>query len=141
MAAAQTSSADVQTYNRALTNLQITSTKLNDKGPELLCGISTGRARPIVPPDFRRSVFEAVHNLSHPGVKATVKLVSEKFVWHGYDVKLAPGLKNVTNVNHQKFKNILVHPSKHLPCQKRDFHISTLTLLAHFLSPVVTDTS
>ncbi|GFO11984.1 Pol polyprotein [Plakobranchus ocellatus] len=83
MAAAQTSSADVQAYNKALTNLQITSTKLNDQGPELLCDISTGRARPIVPPDFRRSVFEAVHNLSHPGVKATVKLVSEKFVWHG----------------------------------------------------------
>ncbi|GFO19642.1 Pol polyprotein [Plakobranchus ocellatus] len=83
MAAAQTSSADVQAYNTALTNLQITSTKLNDQGPELLCDISTGRARPIVPPDFRRSVFEAVHNLLHPGVKATVKPVSDKFVWHG----------------------------------------------------------
>ncbi|GFO33744.1 Pol polyprotein [Plakobranchus ocellatus] len=83
MAAAQTSSADVQAYNKALTNLQITSTKLNDQGPELLCDISTGRARPIVPPDFIRSVFEAVHNVSHPGVKVTVKLVSEKFVWHG----------------------------------------------------------
>ncbi|GFN84857.1 Pol polyprotein [Plakobranchus ocellatus] len=78
MAAAQTSSADVQAYNTALTNLQITSTKLNNHGPELLCDISPGRARPIVPPDFRRSVFEAVHNLSHSGVKATVKL-SEKF--------------------------------------------------------------
>ncbi|GFO20785.1 Pol polyprotein [Plakobranchus ocellatus] len=83
MAAVQTSSAEVQAYNTALTNLQITITKLNDQGPELLCDISTGRARPIVPPDFRRSVFEAVHDLSHPGVKATVKLVSEKFVWHG----------------------------------------------------------
>ena len=83
MAMAQTSSADVQAYNTALTNLQITSAKLQDKGPEILCDISTGRARPIDPPDFRRSVFEAVHNLSHPGVKATVRLVSEKFIWHG----------------------------------------------------------
>ena len=83
MAMAQTSSADVQAYNTALTNSQITSTKLQDKGPELLCDISTGRARAIVPPDFRRSVFEAVHNLSHPGAKATVRLVSEQFIWHG----------------------------------------------------------
>ncbi|GFO41227.1 Pol polyprotein [Plakobranchus ocellatus] len=81
-AAVQTSSTDLQAYNTALTNLQITSTKLNDQGPELLCHISTGRAHPIVPPDFRRSVFEAVHNLSHPGIKATVKLVSEKFILH-----------------------------------------------------------
>ena len=42
---AQTSSADVQAYNTALTNLQITSTKLQDKRSELLCDISTGQAR------------------------------------------------------------------------------------------------
>ena len=56
-------------------------------------------------------------------------------------VKLAPGLKSVTNVNHQKFKNILVCPSKHLPCQKRDVRILISTSLARFLSPVVSDTS
>ncbi|KAK3797416.1 hypothetical protein RRG08_035863 [Elysia crispata] len=42
-----------------------------------------GRPRPIVPPDFRRTVFDVVHNLSHSGVKATVKIISDKFVWHG----------------------------------------------------------
>ncbi|KAK3780503.1 hypothetical protein RRG08_012459 [Elysia crispata] len=31
----------------------------------------------------RRTVFDVVHNISHPGVKATVKMVSDKFVWHG----------------------------------------------------------
>ncbi|GFO45268.1 Pol polyprotein [Plakobranchus ocellatus] len=83
MAAAQTSSVDVQAYNTVLSNLQITSTKLNDQGSKLLCNISTCPARPIVPPDFRHPISEAVHNLSYPWVKATVKLVSEKFVWHG----------------------------------------------------------
>ena len=142
MAMAQTSSADVQAYNTALTNLQITSGKLQDKGPELLCDISTGRARAIVPPDFRPFVFETVHNISHPGVKATDRLVSEKDSYGmAYGVKLAPGLKSVTNVNHQKFKNILVCPSKHLPCQKRDFRILISTSLARFLSPVISDIS
>ncbi|XP_012934556.1 uncharacterized protein LOC106011014 [Aplysia californica] len=37
----------------------------------------------IIPFEFRRQVFESVHNLARPGVKATVKLISEKFVWHG----------------------------------------------------------
>lgn len=83
MAAAQHSSADIQANKTALTTLQIIKTKLSDQGPELLCDVSTGRPRPIVPPDFRRAVFEAIHNLSHPGVKATVKLVAERFVWHG----------------------------------------------------------
>lgn len=83
MAAAQTSSANIQAYKTALTNLQITRTRLTDQGPELLCDVSTGRPRPIVPPEFRRPVFDVIHNLSHPGVKATVKLIAEKFVWHG----------------------------------------------------------
>ena len=28
-------------------------------------------------------MFEAIHNLAHPGRKSTVKLVANKFVWHG----------------------------------------------------------
>lgn len=83
LAAAQQSSADVQAYTTAFTSLKVVKTNLSDEGPELLCDISTGRARPIIPPEFRRQVFESVHNLAHPGVKATVKLIAEKFVWHG----------------------------------------------------------
>ncbi|GFR68547.1 Pol polyprotein [Elysia marginata] len=95
MAVAQTSSADIQAYNTALTNLQITSTKLQEQGPELLCHISTGKAWLIDPPDFRRSVFEAVHNLSHPGPPSD--LFRKNSYGMAKNVKLAPGLKSVTN--------------------------------------------
>ena len=54
-----------------------------DSGPVLLCDISTGVARPIVPETHRRQVFNVIHNLAHPGRKTTQKLISEKFVWHG----------------------------------------------------------
>ncbi|KAK3793955.1 hypothetical protein RRG08_023050 [Elysia crispata] len=83
MARAQAASIDLQAYKTAFTCLEITNTKLNDQGPELVCDVSKGRPRPIVPPDFRRAVFDVVHNLSHPGVKARVKMVSNKFVCHG----------------------------------------------------------
>ena len=80
MARAQSASLDVQAYKTAVTSLEIINTKVSDQGPELLCDISTGSPRPIVPPDFKRSVFNTVHSLAHSGVKATVKLISEKFV-------------------------------------------------------------
>ena len=51
--------------------------------PVLLCDISTGTPRPIVPQEFRRQVFDLIHGLAHPGRKSTQKLISEKFVWHG----------------------------------------------------------
>ena len=50
---------------------------------KILCDVSTGVSRPLVPAEMRREVFDLVHGLSHPGTKATVKLMTAKFVWHG----------------------------------------------------------
>ena len=39
------------------------------------------KPRPYVPADFRRQVFDSLHGLSHPGIKASAQLVSSRFVW------------------------------------------------------------
>nr|VZH94044.1 unnamed protein product [Spirometra erinaceieuropaei] len=46
----------------------------------ILCDVSTPFHRPFVPPSLRRKVFSSLHNLSHPGSRATDKLVSDRFV-------------------------------------------------------------
>ncbi|VDK50117.1 unnamed protein product [Dibothriocephalus latus] len=46
----------------------------------ILCDVSTASHHPFVPPSFRRTVFSSLHNLSHPGSRATDKLVSDRFV-------------------------------------------------------------
>ncbi|KAL0150514.1 hypothetical protein M9458_054107 [Cirrhinus mrigala] len=45
--------------------------------------IPRGHPRSVVPKQWRRAVFDKVHGLSHPGWKASHKLVSSKFAWHG----------------------------------------------------------
>ena len=52
-------------------------------GATHLCDVSQGRPRSWVPDPFRRTVFQAFHNLSNPGARATGHLVAEQFVWHG----------------------------------------------------------
>ncbi|GFT30200.1 putative gag-pol protein [Nephila pilipes] len=42
---------------------------------------STKKKRPYIPESFRKIVFNSVHNLAHPGIKATTKLLKSKFVW------------------------------------------------------------
>lgn len=42
---------------------------------------STSRIRPFVSEAHRRKIFDSLHYLSHPGIRATVRLVSERFVW------------------------------------------------------------
>jgi hypothetical protein len=49
----------------------------------IYCDTSAGRSRPYVPGPLRLQVFQSVHNLSHPGTKATAKLVAQRFVRPG----------------------------------------------------------
>ncbi|XP_064475833.1 uncharacterized protein LOC135389730 [Ornithodoros turicata] len=49
-------------------------------GP-VVCDISTGMQRPFFPQGLRRPIFAAFHGLSHPGFKATQRLVSARYVW------------------------------------------------------------
>lgn len=47
----------------------------------IYCEVSTNTPRPYVPSSFRRNIFEAIHNISHPGIRATRKMVTQKFFW------------------------------------------------------------
>lgn len=83
MADCQASDYDVQAYRTAITGLVIKDIPFYNDGTTLLCDVSTGRPRPVVPQPWRREVFDMIHNLSHPGIRASRKLVASKFVWHG----------------------------------------------------------
>ena len=52
-------------------------------GNVLLCDFSTGWPRPLLPPAFRAVAFAATHGLAHPGVRATKRLLSARWVWAG----------------------------------------------------------
>ena len=38
---------------------------------------------PVIPMEFRRCVFVAIHNLAHAGTKATRRLLTSRWVWKG----------------------------------------------------------
>lgn len=50
-------------------------------GKFIFCDIANNRIRPFLTENFRRIAFDSVHNLSHPGVRTTRKLVTERFYW------------------------------------------------------------
>uniref|UniRef100_A0AAQ4Q920 Gypsy retrotransposon integrase-like protein 1 n=1 Tax=Gasterosteus aculeatus aculeatus TaxID=481459 RepID=A0AAQ4Q920_GASAC len=83
MAADQTTDPDVHTLRTSTTGLRLEDVVFDEAKTTLVCDVSTGSPRPIVPPGWRRRVFDAIHGLSHPGSKASQRLVSAKFVWHG----------------------------------------------------------
>ena len=82
MAVSQRNDPDVQAYRTAITSLKLQDIEFGPNAVALLCDTSTGQPRPIVPVGWRRKVFDLVHNVSHPSIRATRQLMADKFVWH-----------------------------------------------------------
>lgn len=49
----------------------------------IYCQNLNGILRPFVPEHMRKEYFKKVHNLSHPGTKATAKLITSRYIWPG----------------------------------------------------------
>ena len=50
-------------------------------GHKIWCDTSTGVMRPLVPVSLRRLVFNSVHSLAHPGIRATRRMLTSRYVW------------------------------------------------------------
>lgn len=62
-------------------SLDIKQLSLPGSKIKVFCDTSTGRIRPFIPSECRSEVFNAMHQLAHPGIRATTKLIGERFVW------------------------------------------------------------
>ncbi|BHF84036.1 hypothetical protein SprV_0902718600 [Sparganum proliferum] len=73
----------------SVSGLQLKDVPLTTGSGTILCDVSTPFHRPFVPASMRRAVFQTLHGLSHPGIRASQKLLAERFVWPGMnkDVK------------------------------------------------------
>uniref|UniRef100_A0A3Q2WY89 Gypsy retrotransposon integrase-like protein 1 n=1 Tax=Haplochromis burtoni TaxID=8153 RepID=A0A3Q2WY89_HAPBU len=117
MAADQSGDPDILALKSIQTGLILEDRPVQDGGPLLVCDVSTGRPRPVVPASWRRQVFDSVHALSHPGVRASVKLVSSKFVWQCLR------------------KSVKEWASACIPCQRAKVHKHTKVPLEPFFIP------
>lgn len=51
------------------------------KDLEIVCDATSQKIRPYVPVQYRMAIFKSLHNLSHPGIRATKKLILERYIW------------------------------------------------------------
>ena len=69
----------VRLSNDARSGVNFKRIELN--GHQLIVDTSNGPARPFVPYNWRRRVFDTIHGLGHPGVERTRQTIQEKFFW------------------------------------------------------------
>ena len=110
IAAAQSGDVELQRLLGSDTALRLTKFQVPGTLAEFYCDISTGKARPYIPVSLRQQVFQSLHSLSHPGIKASVKLIAQRFVWPNMqkDCRTWPELANPASVLR------FLHTSSHL---------------------------
>ena len=69
------------TLLRTNQSLKIVRESVPSSDQPLLGDIFLEVFRPLVPVGFRKKIFDMLHALSHPGVRASQKLVGQRFHW------------------------------------------------------------
>ncbi|GFW98533.1 transposon Tf2-8 polyprotein [Trichonephila clavipes] len=75
------------------------------------------RARPYIPKHHRQDFFSAMHNLSHPGIRRSVYLLKQRFVWPSISSDVAKWARPC------------------IACQKSKIHRDTRSPLSSFQEP------
>ena len=81
LAASQDTDDELWSFLSGETSLRLEKVPIPGHPVLVYCDTSTARPRPHITAPFRRRIFDMLHNLSHPGARATTRLVTESFVW------------------------------------------------------------
>ena len=121
MATAQQVDTEVQAYRTARSGLQVEDVPFGPETTTLLCDVSTGQPRPIVPTSWRRKVFDSVHGLSHPSVRSTRKLIASKFIWNGLQKQVGLWAKQCVACQSAKIQTHVKAPLEKFEVPQRRF--------------------
>ena len=87
------------------------------------CDVSHEIIRPYIPQEFRRVAFDSIHNLSHPGIRATRKLVGKKFFWPNMNSDINLWSKTCLQCQRSKINRYTISDVGQFPKADRFQHI------------------
>lgn len=111
---AQKTDLELQNLIKNQQGLQLKKITLPDSTTSLFCDISTGKIRPYIPKEFRQQIFLSLHNIAHPGIRSTSKLIKSRFIWLAMN------------------KECTIWARQCIPCQKAKVSRHTKTPLGSF---------
>lgn len=64
-------------------NYELKQCSIPNSIKKIFCEVSTDNIRPYIPESLRKRVFDAIHGISHPGIRTTRKMVAKRYFWPG----------------------------------------------------------
>ena len=117
IAAAQQTDPELPQVQSSTSSIKLQPLPLPTSDLTLLCDMSTGVPRPYIPQQFRQTVFDSLHSLSHPSIRATQHLITARYIW--------------PNIN----KDVRKWARCCIQCQKSKIHRHTTAPLGKFTTP------
>lgn len=113
LAADQASSQEITAYRSSITNLSFQQVPFGNVS--LLCDVSQGKPRPVLPKEWTFRVFQAIHSLSHAGPRPTQRAIADRFIWHGLKRDVRKWCKECHNCQAAKIHRHVRAPLAHRP--------------------------
>ncbi|CAH8547737.1 unnamed protein product [Schistosoma rodhaini] len=95
---------------REKSSLNLRSVPIPFSDASIICDTSTGNNRPFVPQACRLKLFQHQHGLSHPGIRATTKLITERFVWPKINSDIKRWARNCIQCQRSKVQRHTISP-------------------------------
>jgi hypothetical protein len=97
----------------------------------LLGDVSTPIFRPLIPLPFQKPVFDHVHSLGHPGIRATSRLLSSRFVWSHMSADIAIWSRQCMSCQKAKIHKHITPPATAIPIPERRFSHVHVDIVGH----------
>lgn len=99
------------------TSLKLVLKSLPQARTQIYCDVSLeDRVRPYIPKKFRLDVLKTLHTVSHPGIRASRKLVVDQFVWPSINKDVKQYVQSCESCQRSK-----IH--RHTSSSLQNFHI------------------
>jgi hypothetical protein len=118
LAFAQLSCPDVQSMV-ASPSLSVVSRKFGTA--DVMGDVSTGNFRPLLPAQFRTAATLSLHNIHHPGVRASRRLICSSFCWPKMGAFVSALIRNCIHCQKGKVHRHVSLQAAHIPVPVRRF--------------------
>ena len=106
-------------------SVKIAKLVIPNTSTKLFCDISTNRIRPYIPKDFRLKIFRSTHDLSHPGIRTSTKLMTDRFIWPNMKANCKEWAKSCISCQKSKVSRHTKAPLNEFPTPNERFsHIN-----------------
>ena len=103
----------LQKYVDKTSNLKLIQVALDNSTSTLLCDVSTGDQRPLIPQNWKRQIFDTMHGLSHPSIRVTRRIITQKFVWVGIKKEINDWCRQCIQCQRSKVHRNVKAPIQH----------------------------